>query len=85
MNVGTGTPLGGLVCVGYASPKCTDRSLEIGFCYYGSNESACTSAYYGVGEALFPCASCLPSDLEACKAQATTACVGGPGDAGALE
>ena len=48
-----------------------DGGASMDFCQAGFN-NMCTSAYYQVGNATFPCASC--SDTSACQEEALNAC-----------
>jgi hypothetical protein len=74
-----GSPVGGLACESSFGAGCADPTIDVAFCFFGQSSTACTSGYYAVGASTFPCASCLPADLEKCGAQAAAACVGQPG------
>ena len=78
-SAGAFSPVAALLC---GPVQTCSNGLSLEECWYGTigPSSSCTTAYYMVGQTEFPCASCLPSDLQACKAQATQACGLGPRD-----
>lgn len=79
-------PVIGETCTSESVPSCPGGTA--GFCYVGAlsgiHPTVCTSAKYRINDIDFPCASCKPDDLAACKAQVTAYCEGDAGDGGAL-
>ncbi len=79
-GAGASSPVSSVQCEGYGLQPCAGGNLNLAFCWYGESPSLCTSAYYEIGDAVFACASCLTSDLDACKAAAMQACAGSSRD-----